>query len=57
MDKNEQIAEILREADAYLIKEEVIRLASIFRENDEDMNEVYSYELAFEIIQESNGSV
>jgi hypothetical protein len=57
MSHDEQIAEILREADAYLIKEEVIRLASIFRENDEDMSEVYSYELAFEIIQESNESV
>jgi len=57
MSQNEQIAEILKEADSYFIKEEVIRLASIFRENDEDMNEVYSYELAFEIIQESNEPV
>lgn len=57
MSQNEQIAEILKEADAYLIKEEVIRLALIFREHDEDMNEVQSYELAFDIIQASNESV
>ena len=57
MSHDEQIAEILKEADAYLIKEEVIRLATIFREHDEDMNEVQSYELAFDIIQAANESV
>jgi hypothetical protein len=57
MSHDEQIAEVLKEADAYLIKEEVIRLALIFRENDEDINEVQSYELAFGIIQASNESV
>jgi hypothetical protein len=57
MSQTEQIAEILKEADAYLIKEEVIRLALIFRENDEDISELKSYEMAFDIIREENESV
>ena len=57
MTQNEQIAEILKEADAYLAKEEVIEIAEIFRDWDEGMNEVQSYELAFNIIREANESV
>jgi len=57
MSHDEQIAEILKEADAYLIKEEVIELALIFRENDYYISELQSYELAFNIIQAANESV
>jgi hypothetical protein len=57
MTQDEQIAEILKEADAYLIKEEVIRLALIFRENDYYISELKSYEMAFDIIREANESV
>lgn len=57
MSPNEQIAEILKEADAYLIKEEVIKLTAIFREYDEEMSELQSYNVAFGILQLANESV
>tara|TARA_R110001592_G_scaffold154875_2_gene384181 strand:- start:1214 stop:1402 length:189 start_codon:yes stop_codon:yes gene_type:complete len=47
MEDEVQIEEILTEANAYNLKQEVITTAKIFMKDDPELNKVIAYEMAY----------
>ena len=47
MEEEIQIEEILNEANAYNLKQEVITTASIFMKDDPELNKVAAYQMAY----------
>jgi len=47
MEDEVQIEEILTEANAYNLKQEVITTAEVFMKDDPELNKVVAYEMAY----------
>ena len=47
MEDEVQIEEILTEANAYNLKQEVITTAEVFMKDDPELNKVIAYEMAY----------
>jgi predicted HNH restriction endonuclease len=47
MEDEVQIEEILTEANAYNLKQEVITTAKVFMKDDPELNKVVAYEMAY----------
>jgi hypothetical protein len=45
--EEEQIEEILTEANAYNLRQEVITTAEVFMKDDPDLNKTLAYEMAY----------